>query len=208
MRTYLIGTLALLLFSCGSASTEHSDSNHSNPHSEGEHAHSSDESAHSHHHGGDSEEVETMHYPEETHFKNVKQLSYGGDNAEAYWSFADDQLVFQSNNPKWGFGCDQIYIMELDEMTPTEVAPYLVSTGKGRTTCAYFMPGDSTVVYASTHSGGDACPPEADRSSGKYVWAIYEDYDIYVGDKNGEVVSQLTDLPGYDAEATLSPDGT
>ena len=65
-----------------------------------------------------------------------------------------------------------------------------------------------TVVYASTHSGGDDCPPEADRSSGKYVWAIYEDYDIYVGNNNGDVVSQLTDLPGYDAEATLSPDGS
>ena len=209
MRRYLLGTLALLILGCNNASNEqNSESSIVDPHSKDEHHHSSEESRHGHHHSADTAEVETTHYKEERHLKNVKQLSFGGDNAEAYWSFNDDQLVFQSNNPNWGFGCDQIYIMELDSMTPTKVAPYLVSAGIGRTTCGYFMPGDSTVVYASTHSGSDDCPPEADRSSGRYVWAIYEDYEIYVGNKQGQIISQLTDLPGYDAEATLSPDGT
>ena len=79
--------------------------------------------------------------------------------------------------------------MELDNNTPDTVAPYLVSTGLGRTTCAYFMPGDSTVVYASTHGGADNCPPEPDRASGQYVWPIYPDYDIYVSDKEGNTVT-------------------
>jgi Tol biopolymer transport system component len=85
--------------------------------------------------------------------------------------------------------------------------PPRISTGKGRTTCSYFMPGDKTVLYASTHLGADKCPETPRVVGGKYVWGIYDTYDIFVANKKGKVLRQLTDAPGYDAEATVSPDG-
>jgi TolB protein len=84
--------------------------------------------------------------------------------------------------------------------------PQMISTGKGRTTCAYFMPDGKHVLYASTHEGGDACPPEV-RREGRYLWSIYPSYDIYVADLDGNIVRKLTDSPGYDAEAVVSPKG-
>jgi len=150
------------------------------------------------------ENVDSLRYPQEVHLKNIKQLTFGGDNAEAYWSFDDSKIVFQAKNKKWGTLCDQIYVSEVGvEMRD---APQLVSTGKGRTTCSYFLPGDSTIVYASTHEGGDACPPEPSRAEG-YVWPVYETFDIYVANLKGEIVQKLTDFEGYDAEATVSPKG-
>ncbi len=147
-------------------------------------------------------------YPNETHLTNVRQLTFGGDNAEAYWSFADDKLVFQASNKAWGADCDQIYVYDPSQDVDSTYRPPLVSTGNGRTTCSYFMPGDSTVIFASTHLAGDDCPPSPERrSDGKYVWPIYDSFDIFVSDLEGNIVAQLTDEPGYDAEATLSPQG-
>jgi Tol biopolymer transport system component len=84
----------------------------------------------------------------------------------------------------------------------------MVSTGKGRTTCAFFTKDNKHVIYASTHLGGDECPPMPDRSRMKrYIWPIYASYDIFMADLDGHIVKQLTNTPGYDAEATLSPDG-
>lgn len=150
-----------------------------------------------------------LRYQEESHFGNLRQLTFGGDNAEAYWSFGNNQLVFQANNPSWGTGCDQIFVLQLDdEFTPTSIPPSQISNGLGRTTCAYFMPGDSSVVFASTHLADTLCPEVPPRGpKGEYVWPIYEGYDIFTYDLNGELVAQLTDLPGYDAEATVSPSG-
>ena len=151
---------------------------------------------------------QTLHYPEETHLANVKQLTFGGDNAEAYWSFDNKQLVFQARNEAWGTECDQIYVMDAGKSLAADEIPQLVSTGKGRTTCSYFMPGNKSIVYASTHEGGETCPPEPQRrSDGKYVWPIYESFDIYTADLEGNILEKLTDEPGYDAEATLSPQG-
>ncbi len=148
-----------------------------------------------------------VHYPQEKHFKNVRQLTFGGDNAEAYWSFDSKKLDFQSNNPAWGLKCDQIFYTSLtDDLKDKQ--PKMLSTGKGRTTCSYFLPKDKTIVYASTHAGGDACPAEPERKpGGKYLWPIYDTYDIYVADLNGKILKQLTDTKGYDAEATVSPKG-
>jgi Tol biopolymer transport system component len=84
----------------------------------------------------------------------------------------------------------------------------MLSTGKGRTTCSYFLPGDSTIVYASTHLGGDECPQMQRPDNGLYTWPIFESFDIFVADLEGNIIEQLTDHPGYDAEATLSPDGS
>lgn len=143
----------------------------------------------------------------EKHFKNLRMLTDGGDNAEAYWSFDNSKLVFQANNPDWDLECDQIYYFDWRNDDLMKEMPKMVSTGKGRTTCSYFMPGDTTIVYASTHLADSACPPVPERNDGKYVWPIYESFDIFVADLDGNIVAQLTDEPGYDAEATVSPKG-
>lgn len=152
---------------------------------------------------------ETLLYPgEEKHLSNVRQLTFGGDNAEAYFSFDSKSITFQVTNKEWNLECDQIYYFSLDKGDMKSGAPQLISTGKGRTTCSYFLPGDSLILYASTHEGEEACPPPpAKRDDHKYVWAIYPDFDIYVADLKGRIRKKLTDAPGYDAEATVSPDG-
>ncbi|MDG2139432.1 MAG: hypothetical protein P8J77_04460 [Flavobacteriales bacterium] len=153
-------------------------------------------------------ESNTLIYPQEVHFENMKQLTFGGENAEAYWSFDDSKLIFQATNEKWGQSCDQIYIIDTNNYNLNNEMPKMVSLGLGRTTCSYFMPGDSTIIYASTHLEDAKCPhvPER-RVNGKYVWPIYDSYDIFIADLDGNIVSQLTDTPGYDAEATVSPTG-
>src|SRR5436853_852828 len=144
-----------------------------------------------------------VQYPKETHLANVKQLTFSGDNAEAYFSSDGKKIVFQATNPDWQTECDQIYYSTLDNFSAS-----LVSTGTGRTTCAYFLPGDIEVLFASTHLKGTSCPPKpAPREDHKYVWPIYESYDIFVSDLQGNVKRQLTNSPGYDAEATVSPKG-
>jgi Tol biopolymer transport system component len=150
--------------------------------------------------------VNTLIYPEEVHFKSMKQITFGGDNAEAYWSFDDKQIIFQSNNKKWGVECDQMFLMNVGE-TFKDSKPPMISTGFGRTTCAYFLPDNKSYVYGSTHLGGKECPPAPLRREGKYVWPIYESYDIFVADLKGNITKQLTTEPGYDAEATVSPKG-
>lgn len=148
-----------------------------------------------------------LQYPEEKHLGNIRQLTFGGDNAEAYWSFDSKMVSFQSNNKKWGLGCDQIFYMPVTGLSLADGhQPTQISTGKGRTTCAFFMPDGRSILYASTHLGGDACPPEPERKpGGKYLWPIYDSYDIFVADLNGKIIKQLTNSPGYDAEATVSP---
>ena len=148
---------------------------------------------------------DSLRYDEEIHLKNLKQLTFGGDNAEAYFSYDNQQLVFQATNEKWGAQCDQIYYMPINGYEGNQ--PPLLSTGKGRTTCSYFMPDGKSILYASTHLGNEACPETPRSVNGKYVWPIYSDFDIFVADLEGNVIKQLTDGPGYDAEATISPDG-
>ncbi len=155
-----------------------------------------------------TEATDSLRYDQEVHLANLRQYTFGGDNAEAYWSFDNESLTFQATREEWGAMCDQIYMIDVDQpVDPTRI-PQLISTGKGRTTCAYFMPGDTTILYASTHAANDSCPPAPERTvDGKYVWPIYETFDIYVANLKGEVVAQLTNQPGYDAEGTVSPNG-
>jgi len=149
-----------------------------------------------------------LSYPGETHLKNIRQLTFGGDNAEAYWSFDGKKVSFQSNYKAWGNQCDQIFFTPVDGVDLKNNQPQRISTGKGRTTCAFFMPGDKQILYGSTHLAGDACPPEPERRpGGKYLWPIYDTYEIFVSDLSGKIIKQLTNSPGYDAEATLSPKG-
>lgn len=152
---------------------------------------------------------DTLLYPEEKHFKNIRQLTFGGDNAEAYWSFDGKYMVFQRSNPKEGVNCDQIFVGKVPQQ-PNEKFEYrMVSTGKGRTTCAFFTKDGKHIIYASTHLGADECPPVPDRKKygNRYIWPLYNSYDIFMADLNGKIVKQLTHASGYDAEATLSPDG-
>jgi TolB protein len=150
----------------------------------------------------------TLKYPDEEHLANLRQLTFGGDNAEAYWSFDNAKLVFQSNNPAWGLKCDQIFFTSLAGDDLKNKKPQMLSTGQGRTTCSYFLPGDKTIVYASTHLGGTDCPREPERKpGGKYLWPVYDTYDIFVADLKGKILKQLTKEKGYDAEATVSPKG-
>ncbi|ANE50301.1 TolB family protein [Flavisolibacter tropicus] len=152
--------------------------------------------------------ADTLHYPEETHFRNLQQLTFGGDNAEAYWSYDGKALVFQRTSRKDGLPCDQIFIGRVPKVG--EAFQYkMISSGKGRTTCAFITKDNKHVVYASTHKAGDECPPTPDRAKygNKYIWPIYSSYDIFITDTGGKQTKQLTNTPGYDAEATLSADG-
>jgi len=151
---------------------------------------------------------DTLHYPEETHFKNIRQLTFGGDNAEAYWSYDGKYIVFQRTAVSEGLPCDQIFVGKVPGKGEAFKAK-MVSTGKGRTTCAFFTKDNRHVIYASTHEGDAACPPVPDRAKwgNRYIWPVYSSYDIYMSDLDGKIVKKLTDVPGYDAEATLSPDG-
>jgi WD40 repeat protein len=152
--------------------------------------------------------ADTLKYTQEKHLANLRQLTFGGDNAEAYFSFDDTRITFQSNNPSWQLDCDQIFTAELATSDMANKPPKMISTGMGRTTCSYFMPGDTAILFASTHAGDHACPHvPPPREDHKYVWSIYEDYDIYISDLKGNIIDTLTHEPGYDAEATVSPKG-
>jgi len=152
---------------------------------------------------------DSLRYPDERHFKNIRQLTFGGDNAEAYFGFDNAHVVFQRTAPDKGIPCDQIFYGDVTAATAKAPFSYSrVSTGKGRTTCAYLLPDKKHLVYATTHLAADTCPKAPDRREvKKYVWPIYESYDIVVADLKGRVTGQLTKTPGYDAEATVSPDG-
>jgi Tol biopolymer transport system component len=153
--------------------------------------------------------ADTIHFENEDHFSNVRQLTFGGDNAEAYFSYDGKYLIYQKSNAKEGIQCDQIWMGKVPTSASEAFVPKLVSTGTGRTTCAYFYPDGKHILYGSTHLGSKLCPPVPDRKKygNKYIWPIYESFDIFKADTNGRIVKQLTKTKGYDAEATISPKG-
>ena len=149
----------------------------------------------------------------EVRLKDLRRLTFGGQNAEAYWSFGGKELILQSR--ALGDTCDRIYRLTVPAAAPglAGLQPAVAAWGKpgallpvtdgsGATTCAYFLPGDDEVIWASTHLGGAACPPKPDRSKG-YAWALYDSYDIFKSKADGTGVVRLTDAKGYDAEATV-----
>lgn len=149
--------------------------------------------------GATSRPAAALALPAEKHLRNVRQLSFGGENAEAYFSGDGGRLIFQSK--RGAMKCDQIFTMRSDG---SDVR--MVSTGKGRTTCSYIFPRRKRILYSSTHLGSPECPPPADYSRG-YVWAIYPSYDIFTARPDGTDLKRLTAADGYDAEATTSTDG-
>ena len=141
------------LFACTNTSAQ--EHNHNHNHSSGEHAHMP----------RTAKMIEgTLRYEEEKHFKNIIQLTWGGDNAEAYYGLDGKAIVFQRTNPNEGVECDQIYYGKLPAKMSDSFTFTRVSNGKGRTTCAYIMPDGKHVVYASTHLGGNECPAVPDRN--------------------------------------------
>lgn len=142
--------------------------------------------------------TEPLWYEGETHLKNVRQLTFGGENAEAYFNVEGTELIFQSTRDD--YQCDQIFTMDLNGENIK-----LVSTGKGATTCSFYIPGTDEVIWCSTHDHAPECPPKPDRALG-YVWGLSE-FDVYRSKADGSELRRLTDTPGYDAEAAVSPDG-
>lgn len=143
-------------------------------------------------------------YPGEKHLRNVRQLTFGGQNAEAYFSSDDRYLIFQHQGE--GVPCDQMYIIRVDTPDGKPAQPNLVSTGKGRTTCGYFFPAGDRILFSSTHDASAECPPKPDYSHG-YVWPIYDTYDIYTAKPDGSDLHRLTHSAGYNAESTITRDG-
>ena len=135
----------------------------------------------------------------ESHFAHLYQLTFGGQNAEAYWSGDGTKLIFQSTRDAWP--CDQMFVMDLATGETRRV-----SNGRGRTTCGYFFDHDQRILFSSTHLAGDSCPPLPDYSHG-YTWPIYAGYDVFTAQPDGSNLQRLTLTPGYDAESTVSTDG-
>ena len=133
----------------------------------------------------------------EESFLSLRQITFGGQNAEGYFSSDESRLIFQSTRDS--LLCDQEFVLDLQTLETR-----MVSTGAGRTTCGYFLPGDTRVLFSSTHNGSADCPPQPDFSRG-YVWAVYPDFDIYTADVGDGKITPLVTSPGYDAEATVSP---
>lgn len=135
----------------------------------------------------------------EIHLANMKQLTFGGQNAEAYFSYDGSELIFQASVGQQA--CDVIYRMNTDGSNLRQI-----SSGEGVTSCAYISPDGNSIIYASTHLGGKPCPPRPDMSRG-YVWALYATYDIFKADPDGNNLVRLTETEGYDAEGVYSSQG-
>uniref|UniRef100_A0A0K0FLM1 EGF-like domain-containing protein n=1 Tax=Strongyloides venezuelensis TaxID=75913 RepID=A0A0K0FLM1_STRVS len=170
------------------------------------------------------------HYPGEVHLGNITQLTFGGENAEGYFSFDDKKMTYQATGPKnYGTKCDQIYQLDLTKDQKTHF-PKKISTGLGVCTCSYFLNDNQTTLYAGTFASvqmnasvpGDTCPYKMCESPlvnsdpvlkglcgpQYYTWDIYPEFDIFIVNKYGKLIQQLTNTSGYDAEAVLSPDGS
>ncbi len=191
LRLALSLALALLLVGCGQpAETPSSAIVPSTPPADGDPA------------APNAPSVLRQPFEGEKHFGRMRQLTFGGQNAEAYWSFDESKLIFQAT--RGTLTADQIFTMKPDGSDLR-----MVSTGQGRTTCSYFLPGDERILYASTHLAG-AKPepiPEYDRRKLGYVWPIFNSYEIFTSLPDGSTLVNLSNSPGYDAEATVSPKG-
>ncbi|KJH49740.1 WD40-like protein [Dictyocaulus viviparus] len=170
-----------------------------------------------------------VHFKGERHFKNVKQLTFGGENAEGYFSYDDSKLTLQATG--YGTDCDQIYELNLN-VDPRGQIMRRISTGLGATTCSFFFKENTNDhrLYAGNFwnvnvsefpNVSKTCPQKKCQNPANitdpilkqlcntsYTWDIFSDYDIFKVNKFGNIVQQLTDHPGYDAEAVLSPDGS
>ncbi len=146
-----------------------------------------------------AEQADSLAYPQESNLRNIRQLTFDGENAEAYLSFDEKRLTFQRKAE--GMECDQIYTMTVDGEQISRL-----SSGNGRTTCSYWLPDGASLVFSSTEAHDPGCLPSPDRSKG-YVWKLYTEFDIYRINSDGSGLQTLFASDGYDAEATVSPNG-
>lgn len=137
--------------------------------------------------------------PGELHLKNIKQLTFGGQNAEAYFNLKGDKITYQTRQP--GYPDEQIFTMNIDGSNRK-----LISTGKGRCTCSYFSPDGKYIYFSSTHVHQPAGQPPVDMSKG-YVWMVNPNFKLYRTDANGKNLKTIIDKPGYIAETTIAPNG-
>ena len=149
--------------------------------------------------GCSGEKTQTHGLVNEKHLTNLVMLTEEGENAEAYFSFDDQKLIFQSRHGD--IECDQIFSMNIDG-----TGKQMLSTGHGKTTCSFFYPDNRSFIYASTHGADTTCPPPPDYSRG-YVWPVYASFDLFLVTPDTPQGTVISPAPGYDAEATLSPDG-
>ncbi|MEN0005253.1 MAG: hypothetical protein AAF798_13960 [Bacteroidota bacterium] len=145
-----------------------------------------------------------LHYEQEKHLATIKQLTSGGAYEQAYFNADNTMLLFQATNENWDAQCNQTYYMSINGY---QDRPPLLSTGKGRTTSAFFLPRGTGIIYASTHLESENCPSSLRAVNGEAVWPIYPSLDIFSADLQGNISKQLTNESGYDAEASVSPDG-
>ena len=146
---------------------------------------------------------DTILFEGEKHFANMQQLTFGGDNAEAYFSYDGKWLIYQYTNAKEGITCDQMFIGKIPTKPGEKFEPKRISSGKGRTTCGFFTKDGKHVIYASTHLGADTCPPVPDRKKygNKYIWPLYDSYDIFMADLDGKIVKEYKDFLGQNLVA-------
>jgi TolB protein len=135
---------------------------------------------------------------DEPHLTNIRQITNGGENAEAYFSRDGQWITFQSSRD--GRTCDQQYVMRADGTGLRRV-----SNGNGKTTCGWFLPGSNRLLYGSSHMHDSLCPPKPDPSKG-YVWPL-DKFDIFTVGRDGSDLRRLTNYNAYTAEAVVSPDG-
>jgi Tol biopolymer transport system component len=168
---------------------------------------------------GQGSAAAALGFPGENHLRNIRQLTFGGQSAEAYFSADDRYLSFQHQGQFYdpvthaavgpNVGCDQIYTIPLDGLDAPNgrpAMPKMISNGQGRTTCSYFFPSGDRILYSSTFASNPSCPPPVDYSHG-YVWPIYDTYTIYTAKADGTDLRPLSKAPGYNAESTISRDG-
>jgi len=152
----------------------------------------------------------------EKHLANIRQLTFGGQSAEAYFSADDKYLTFQHQGQFFdpqthspvgpNISCDQIFTIPVNTSEGKPATPKMLSNGQGRTTCSYFFPSGDRMLYSSTFAANPACPSPPDYSLG-YVWPIYDTYRIYTARPDGSDLRPLTTEHGYNAETTITRDG-
>ncbi len=141
-----------------------------------------------------------LRHAKEVHLRQVRKLTSTGSNAEAYWSNNGKRIVFQSTRD--GHPCDELYTMNADGSKQKRV-----SSGKGRVTCGWFLPGDQQLIFASTQGAGPECPEPPPYTPGKYQWPVFQGYDLFIANADGSGAKPFLPSPGYDAEATVAPNG-
>jgi Tol biopolymer transport system component len=151
--------------------------------------------------------TDTLLYPAEKHFSNMQQLTFGGDNAEAYFSYDGKYLIFQRTQAAEGLRCDQMFIGKVPSRSDEKFEYKMISSGKGRTTCGFFMKDDKHIIYASTHLGSPDCPPNPDRAAG-YVWPLYKTFDIFSAKPDGTDLKRLTNAVSGSTSSTSRPGST